>query len=84
MDVFDWACKKLEEASLKRVHWLLLDEIGPLELKGKGLATALIQILNNPAQANNLVLVIREKMLKQVDNHFELNRFEVEKFEFPE
>ena len=83
-DVFSWACKKLNETQENSPDWLIIDEIGPLELGGKGLAPALDRIIENPERIKNLVLVIRGKLVKQVTARFGLQRFETLKFEFPE
>lgn len=82
-DVFSWACNRLNESISSSPLWLIIDEIGPLELSGKGLAPALTRVLNHPDKIGNLILVIREQLVEQVTDHFQLNRFAVVKFDFP-
>src|SRR4051812_30226637 len=60
----------LSEASKKR-GWLILDEIGPLELKGQGFAGVIRQILRLDPYPN-LIFVVRENLLEEVMKHFQL------------
>ena len=55
---FEKACQLLREAS-HTPGWLLIDEIGPLELRGDGFADILKEILRE--RKGPLLLVIREK-----------------------
>lgn len=48
--------------------YLVIDEIGPLELNNKGFYDGLIYLLNN--YKNNLILVTRNKLLMDVKNRF--------------
>lgn len=52
----------------KTNNCLVIDEIGPLELKGEGFCSSLIQVLKT--RNDKLVLVIREGLLDDVCNYF--------------
>jgi nucleoside-triphosphatase len=69
----DWLDDHLKDPSLK---YIILDEVGPLELSGKGwdqwLKTALPKLNNK-----TLILVIRDHLLKEVVVHYGLDEFEV-------
>ena len=79
---FDWANKVLLEAALQpEIKWLVIDEIGPLELQGKGLAPAFDSIMKNLRPDLNLVLVIREKIAESIVLLYNLNRYEIRLFD---
>jgi nucleoside-triphosphatase THEP1 len=53
--------------------WLVIDEIGPLELKGEGFSEVLKEVLKK--RQHNILLVVREKdnMVEKVKQQFGLN-----------
>ena len=75
---FDWANKVLiQAAAMPDIKWLVIDEIGPLELQGKGLTPAFEFILKNLRPEQNLVLVIRDKIAESIVLLYNLNQYEV-------
>lgn len=71
---FCWAEQCLEEDLRIKPDWLLIDEIGKLELRGKGFAPILRKVLDAEAAAN-LVLVVRSELLELVQVEFDLDPF---------
>ena len=72
----------LAAAANPATRWLLVDEVGPLELRGEGLAPALRQVLAAaPAAGFEVVLVVREGLRTAVEEAFGLAAFP--DFEFP-
>ncbi len=69
----------LAAARHPRTRWLVVDEIGPLELRGEGLAPALRQLLAEPCAG--VVLVVREGLREAVAAEFGLGDFTT--FEYP-
>lgn len=61
---------------------LLLDEIGPLEIKGGGFSILLTDLLN--FYRGHLILVIRSGLVEEVISHFNLGRFQIEIVEIEE
>ncbi|GCC52784.1 hypothetical protein SanaruYs_30230 [Chryseotalea sanaruensis] len=55
--------------------YLIIDEIGPLELKGEGIYAGLTYLLYNASVP--LLLVIREGLVQQVVDKFKLNNVEI-------
>jgi nucleoside-triphosphatase THEP1 len=51
--------------------WLVIDEIGPMELRGEGFAEVLSTVLKNRNEP--LLLVVREGMVDKVKEHFGIN-----------
>lgn len=49
-------------------NWFVIDEIGPLELKGEGFNSCLKQVLEN--RSNKLIIVVREGLVESVCNSF--------------
>gem|GEM_PF-171711 len=62
-EAFEKACAIIER-SADKAGWLVIDEIGPLELRGEGLATSTVKVL---AKRNNrILLVVREGLAEKV------------------
>jgi nucleoside-triphosphatase THEP1 len=72
---FAWANAALQGAAAAGPDWLVVDEIGPLELRGEGLAPALRAMLAAPQLPANLVLVVRAGLADQVWQCFDLQRW---------
>jgi nucleoside-triphosphatase THEP1 len=68
---FDNAQQIIREATDKR-GWLVIDEIGPLELKGEGFYNVLKEILQYNPTEQKILLVVRETMIEKVKELFEL------------
>ncbi|WP_400191864.1 hypothetical protein [Hymenobacter sp. B81] len=79
---FSWANHALlGAAAAAGTQWLLVDEVGPLELRGAGLAPALRRILHEPAyQPPHLLLVVRTGLREAVVEHFALHRWTLTEF----
>ncbi len=66
-ETFAWARQQLLD-SARQTHWLVVDEIGPLELQGKGLEPALSAVLQeNPV---SLIVVVRSRLVEQVKERY--------------
>ncbi len=58
--------------------WRLIDEIGPLELRGEGFGPVLRTLLDEyAAHEMQLLLVVRDTLLDEVCNRFRLDEFDV-------
>jgi len=69
--VFVWARQELVE-SAQLTDWLVIDEIGPLELTGRGLEPTLSSVLHSTEAS--VVLVVRSNLLDQVIASYGLHR----------
>lgn len=71
---FQWARQELQAAIEKNPHYLVIDEIGPLELSGKGLEPMVTRILQKykRTEKHHLILVVRENLLNEVISHYNL------------
>lgn len=64
---FEWAQKVLLDSFNQNLELLIIDEIGPLELEGKGLEPALSFLMKNRKNfAGKILLVIRNSILEEV------------------
>lgn len=79
--VFRWAVEVIQMAIVRKPDWLIIDEIGPLELSGKGLASAVNSVLQCVSETN-IVLVIRENLVNDVINYYNLDRENIKEFKF--
>jgi len=64
-DVFTWSRKELLLAYTKNPEWLIIDEVGKLEMDGKGLEPIISKILNELNDHKNikLVFVVRDYLV---------------------
>lgn len=70
---FLWAQEKLIKAINNEIDWLVIDEIGPLELEGKGLEPAISKILAEVKHSNqNVIIVVRKNLLDKITAHYKL------------
>jgi len=64
---FDWAETELLKSLSLKPNWVVIDEIGPLELQGRGFDKITKQLLNSPELGQtNLILVVRESIVDEV------------------
>ena len=55
------------------LDWLLIDEIGPLELNGSGLEPAITQVFAAHQKFNgNILCVVRDSILEKFIEHYKL------------
>ncbi len=82
--VFLWAHEKLNNINGSGLNWLILDEIGPLELQGKGLEPAITSVLKKFYSTQiNILMVVREGLEQKVLDRYLIDFNEVKKFNFP-
>jgi len=65
-----WIKEDLEDS---RNKYIVIDEIGKLELQGKGWSKALRDILKHDWSDRNLILVVRESLLEEVQGRFDIH-----------
>ncbi len=58
--------------ALSHHGWLIIDEIGPLELLGNGFHDVLKRVLDTKTNKQNLLLVVREGLVEEVKSYFGL------------
>jgi nucleoside-triphosphatase THEP1 len=80
-DAFEWANKILMDCVNENYETIIIDEIGPLELQGKGFAAALKFILSHTKIKSDLLLIVRENLVSDVLNYFEIKKEDVFYFE---
>lgn len=64
---FEKASSIIKDA-INNKGWLIIDEIGPLELRGEGFSLTLKEVLST--HTGNLLLVVREGLAEKVIAHF--------------
>ena len=74
---FEWSTKILAESIHKNYDEIIIDEIGPLELQGKGFAEVLKLLLKHSEIKSDLFLVVRDKAVQQVLDYFKISEKEV-------
>ena len=73
-NIFEWAREKLFESFKSNPEWLVIDEIGPLELDGNGLEPAVSEILNSIDNQSKIkiIFVVRENLIENFFEHYDL------------
>ena len=56
--------------------WLVVDEIGPMELRGEGFSGILKEMLQSASNQQKILLVIRESILEEVIQFFGLRQYQ--------
>jgi nucleoside-triphosphatase THEP1 len=70
---FKWANSKLLEGFSKSPEWLIIDEIGKLELKGEGFHSATQKILMDKINSNTkIILVIRDYLIEEALKYYNI------------
>lgn len=76
---FDWANDILIESYLKNPNWLIIDEIGKLELTKKGLNKSFSFIIEDKLNLNTkVIIVVRESLLNEVIEFYNLQKKDYE------
>ena len=74
MTGFDKAIQIISDAITKD-GWLVIDEIGPMELRGEGFCNVLKQVLE--LRKGKTILIVREGMANQVKDYFNITNSEL-------
>jgi nucleoside-triphosphatase THEP1 len=77
---FDFAGKIIDEIIEKNIEPVFIDEIGPLELQGKGFCPMLGKILKTQ---KDIYIVVRSHCVDDVVNRFEIKNYEIIKISAP-
>ncbi|NJO01986.1 MAG: hypothetical protein HC880_10080 [Bacteroidia bacterium] len=67
----------LRESLVERCNWLIIDEIGRLELRGEGLEPTVSEIIafyQRSEQAAKLLLVVRDELKDAVVAHYQIQQ----------
>ncbi len=72
---FEWAKVVLLHAMKEESEWLVVDEVGKLELAGKGLEPAVNYTINEYKlhRSGNLIIVVRDYLLDNVKDRYNLH-----------
>ncbi len=73
--VFEWASKIILDAIKSNPDWLIIDEVGPLELQDEGLAKAVNKVFSEKDYLlkTNVVFVVRDRLLNDFLSHYNLS-----------
>lgn len=72
--VFEWANEKLMNLFNTLPEYVIIDEIGPLELQGQGLEPAVSELLvRRRAELQNIIVIVRSTLMEQFFMHYRLD-----------
>ena len=79
-EILDWAKVQIQESLKNKIDYLVIDEIGKLELRDEGYEPIVSEAINHfKAQSDfNLVVVVRDSLANEVFKKYGLNNFEIE------
>ncbi len=82
--VFEWGCEVIADSIEENPEWIVIDEVGPLELQGEGLAKAINKVFShqNIFVRTNLVLVVRDYLMTDFLNHYNLSEKDIKLLNF--
>jgi len=77
--VFEWGCEIIANSIEENPEWIVIDEVGPLELQGEGLAKAVNKVFShqNILVRTNLVLLVRDYLQTDLLNHYNLTEKDI-------
>lgn len=76
---FERARQILAETLRKQPEWLIVDELGPLELKGQGFEPHIGRIIHAHQHGqlqSRLLIVVRDYLLADVIRHYQIQRYQ--------
>ncbi len=82
MNSFSKAVDILSSGAYNKNGWLVIDEIGPLEISGRGFDEALKEFLQNGSQNLKLILVVRDSIKDAVIARYSLDKHLIKKVNF--
>lgn len=83
-ETFQWAQNQIIHSLSTNIDWLIIDEIGPLELQGAGLEPTINKIINEAENLKaNILCVVRDNLLAEFLSHYGLEN-RIENFSFEE
>lgn len=81
--VFEWAKAVLLKASTENLAYLIIDEIGQLELEGKGLSPVADEIISKYfTYSTKILIVVRESLVDKFLEYYKLKPEGIELFKF--
>lgn len=83
-EVFKWGRDMMLESIIYSPEWFIVDEVGPLEIRGEGLEPAFREILIRTELLPNskLVIVIRKGLVETVLDHYRIPQNSAKEFNF--
>lgn len=73
-EVFSWANNKLLDLLNTKPEYIIIDEIGPLEIRGQGLEPAVSELLiKRRSELDNIIVVVRSTLMQEFMLHYNLD-----------
>ena len=82
MSAFSKAVEIIAGSAYNKKGWLVIDEIGPLELSGRGFDEILQEILQNSHFNMKLILVVRDTIKNEVIQRYSLSEHLIKEVNF--
>lgn len=73
---FEKANHIIKNSIMLNTDWLIIDEIGKLELQEKGFHSSLKSILTSSSKIN-LLIVVRDTLIKEVTDFYQISHFTI-------
>lgn len=77
LSTLEWARNSLLDSFYKNSDWLIIDEVGPLELEGQGLEPVISKIISECGNfKGRIIFIVREKILNRFLDHYKISSYE--------
>ncbi len=84
INAFSWANEKIKNLFRKDYKWLIIDEVGKLEIGNKGLIESVEFVIANAhlKPSTNFLFVVRDTLFKEFIDKFHIAKDEIQYFEY--
>jgi nucleoside-triphosphatase THEP1 len=80
ISTFEKANSILLDVLSKNPHWLVIDEVGKLELKGEGFYRSIVEttkVYGNKEKPGNLLITVRDSLCEDIISFFNIQNFKI-------
>ncbi len=79
-ETFEWAKEQIKESLQSKVDYLVIDEIGKLEMVDQGYEPMVSLVIDKFKKENSfeLILVVRESLVEDVISKYGLSKYKIE------
>jgi nucleoside-triphosphatase THEP1 len=82
-DTLNWAREVVDQGFKDNPEWLIIDEVGKLEMEDEGLEPVISKIINSKKRTStNVLFVVRDSLLKEFQKKYKLTESDFDSFQF--
>lgn len=82
-DTLDWAREVVDKGFKNNPEWLIIDEVGKLEMQDKGIEPVISKIINSKKRTlTKVLIVVRDSLLNEFQKKYKLTDSDFQEFQF--